>query len=355
MSSRSGVSFLAGMSAPSPVNGLCEAIGNTPLIRLPKLSAAVGSDLYGKAEFLNPGGSVKDRAALGIILDAEERGLLAPGGTVVEGSAGNTGIGLTVVALARGYRTVVVVPDSQSEEKIALLRHLGAEVRLVPPAPFREPGNYNKVAARLASEIPGAYYANQFDNPANAAFHQRTTGPELWEQTGGGITAFATAIGTGGTLKGVSLALKERNPDVRVYCADPMGAAMWSWFTHGHTDFDDGDSIAEGIGQGRVTVNVEGTPVDGAVRVPDRILIEIVYHLLREEGLYLGTSCGINVAGAVRAALDLGPGQQVATILCDRADRYASRISNPEWLAAENLTPEGWSAERIVEEVARLG
>lgn len=335
-------------------NGIIEAIGNTPLIRLRKLSDILGSDILGKAEFLNPGGSVKDRAALGIVEDAEARGLLKPGGTIVEGTAGNTGIGLAVVAHAKGYRCIIVVPDNQSPEKIDLLRKLGADVRLVPPAPYREPGNYNHVARRIAEETENAIWANQFDNPANAAFHYRTTGPELWAQTDGKITAFSTAIGTGGTLKGTSTFLKEQNPDIHILCADPMGAAMWSYFTHGHTDIDDGDSIAEGIGQGRITVNVKDTPADSAVRVPDRILIEIIYHLLHEEGLFLGTSCGINVAGAIRAALDRGPGQTVATILCDRADRYMSRLFNPEWLAGEGLTPEGWSAERIVEEVRKL-
>lgn len=335
-------------------HGLIDAIGRTPLIRLNKLSDALGSEILGKAEFLNPGGSVKDRAALGIVEDAEARGLLRPGGTIVEGTAGNTGIGLTVVAKAKGYRVIIVVPDNQSAEKIDLLRKLGADVRLVPPAPYSEPGNYNHVARRIAEETPNAIWANQFDNPANAAFHYRTTGPELWEQTGGKLTAFSTAIGTGGTLKGTASYLKEQNPGVYILCADPMGAAMWSYFTHGHTEIDDGDSIAEGIGQGRVTVNVEGTPADAAVRIPDRILIEVVYHLLEEEGLFLGTSCGINVAGAVRAALDKGPGQMVATILCDRADRYLSRLFNEDWLKAQDLTPEGWSTDRIIKEIARL-
>lgn len=334
--------------------GLIDTIGSTPLIRLNKISDALGSEILGKAEFLNPGGSVKDRAALGIIEDAEARNLLKPGGVIVEGTAGNTGIGLTVVAKAKGYKAIIVVPNNQSQEKIDLLRKLGADVRLVPPAPYSEPGNYNHIARQIAEETPNSIWANQFDNPANAAFHYKTTGPELWEQTEGKITAFSTAIGTGGTFKGTSQFLKEKNPNIYILCADPMGAAMWSYFTHGHTEIDDGDSIAEGIGQGRVTVNVEGTPADAAVRIPDRILIEIVYHLLNEEGLFLGTSCGINVAGAIRAALDKGPGQIVATILCDRADRYLSRLFNPEWLAEENLTPENWPIEKIIDEVGKL-
>lgn len=339
---------------PNVTDGFCAAIGNTPLIRLRHLSEATGCEILGKAEFLNPGGSVKDRAALGIIEDAEAGNLLKPGGVVVEGTAGNTGIGLTLVAKAKGYRSVIVIPDNQSPEKIELLRALGAEVRTVPPAPYKEDANYNKVAARLAEEIPGAFWANQFDNTANAEFHRRTTGPEIWDQTGGKVTAFAAAIGTGGTLNGTTRFLKEKNPDVFTVCADPMGAAMWSWFTHGHLDIDDGDSIAEGIGQGRVTRNVEGTPVDQAYRIPDRVLIEVVYHLLNKEGLFLGTSCGINVAGAVRAALEKGPGQVVVTILCDGAQRYQSRLFNDAWLRENDLAPENWPVERIIDEISRL-
>ncbi len=339
---------------PKVKDGFCAAVGNTPLIRLRRLSEATGCEILGKAEFLNPGGSVKDRAALGIIEDAEAKGLLRPGGVVVEGTAGNTGIGLTQVAKAKGYRCVIVIPDDQSREKIDLLRALGAEVRTVPPAPYKEPGNYNKVAARLAEETPGAFWANQFDNTANADFHFRTTGPEIWEQTGGEVTAFAAAVGTGGTLNGTARYLKGKNPDVFTVCADPMGAAMWSWFTHGHLDIDDGDSIAEGIGQGRVTRNVEGTPIDKAYRVPDRILIETVYHLLNAEGLFLGTSCGINVAGAVRSALEKGKGQVVVTILCDGAQRYQSRLFNDEWLRGKDLIPENWSTARLVDEIAKL-
>ncbi len=341
------------MSNPTVYNDFCHAIGNTPLIRLKGFSEALNCDILGKAEFLNPGGSVKDRTALGIVLDAEQRGLLSPGGTIVEGTAGNTGIGLTLVAHARGYRSIIVIPDNQSAEKIELLRAMGAEVRTVPPAPFSEPGNYNKVAARIAEEIPGAYWANQFDNRANAEVHFRTTGPEIWGQTEGKITSFAAAIGTGGTLNGTSRYLKSRNPDVHVLCPDPYGAAMWSWFRHGHTEFDDGDSIAEGIGQGRVTENVKETPVDSAVRVSDRVLVEILYYLLREEGLFLGTSSGVNVAGAIRAALSTGGGTAV-TILCDGAQRYLSRLFNPVWLREQALTPEGWGVSQIIDAVAEL-
>ncbi len=336
-------------------DGFCRTIGNTPLIRLKHLSEATGCDILGKAEFLNPGGSVKDRAALGLIEDAEARGLLKPGGTVVEGTAGNTGIGLTLVANAKGYKTIIVIPDNQSREKIDLLRAMGAEVRPVPPAPYREEGNYNKVAARLAESLPGAFWANQFDNTANADIHYRTTGPEIWAQTGGEVTHFVAAIGTGGTLNGTSRFLKEKNPAITTVCADPYGASMWSWFTRGDLEIDDGDSIAEGIGQGRVTKNVEGTPVDEAYRVPDRLLIEIVYHLLRDEGLFLGTSCGINVAGAVKAALAAGKGQKVVTILCDGAQRYLSRLFNEDWLRENDLTPQNWSLDRILEETDKIG
>ncbi len=335
-------------------NGFCGAIGNTPLIRLTTLSEATGCEILGKAEFLNPGGSVKDRAALGIIEDAERRGLLKPGGTIVEGTAGNTGIGLTLVANAKGYHCVIVIPNDQSEEKINLLRAMGAKVRPVCPAPYREPGNYNKIAARLAEELPGAFWANQFDNRANAEFHYRTTGPELWEQTNGEITGFATAVGTGGTLNGVARFLKERNAAITTMCADPMGAAMWSWFRHGHLDIDDGDSVAEGIGQGRVTKNVEGSPIDDAVRVPDRIMIELIYHLLEHEGLLLGTSTGINVAGALKTALKGGKGQVIATVLCDDAQRYLSRLFNSAWLRENNLLPERWGLQRILDEINGL-
>jgi cysteine synthase len=317
-------------------HGVDGHVGNTPLIRLRRLSELTGCEILGKAEFMNPGGSVKDRAALGIILDAEARGLLRPGGTIVEGTAGNTGIGLTVIGHARGYHSVIVIPETQSQEKIHLLRALGAEVLPVPEKPYSNPGNYNHVARRMAEE-KGWFWANQFDNTANRLIHYRTTGPEIWEQTAGKVSAFVSAVGTGGTLGGTTLYLKERNPKIFVGCADPYGAAMWSWFTNANTETNDGDSFAEGIGQGRVTKNIEGIAVDGAWRIPDQDALTILYQLLREEGLFLGLSSGINVAGAVRLALERGPGQTIVTILCDSGAKYQSRIFNPEWLAANGL------------------
>ncbi|HKP00890.1 MAG TPA: cysteine synthase A [Nitrospiraceae bacterium] len=320
----------------SHYHGVDQYVGNTPLIRLRRLSELTGCEILGKAEFMNPGGSVKDRAALGIILDAEARGILRPGGTIVEGTAGNTGIGLTVIGHARGYHSVIVIPETQSQEKIHLLRALGAEVLPVPEKPYSNPGNYNHVARRMAEE-KGWFWANQFDNTANRLIHYRTTGPEIWEQTAGKVSAFVSAVGTGGTLGGTTLYLKERNPQIFVGCADPYGAAMWSWFINGNTETNDGDSFAEGIGQGRVTKNLEGIAVDGAWRIPDQDALTILYQLLREEGLFLGLSSGINVAGAVRLALERGPGQTIVTILCDSGAKYQSRIFNPEWLAANGL------------------
>jgi len=320
----------------SRYSGVDHHVGNTPLIRLRRLSELTGCEILGKAEFMNPGGSVKDRAALGIIEDAEARGLLQTGGTIIEGTAGNTGIGLTIIGHARGYHSVIVIPETQSREKIDLLRALGAEVMTVPEKPYSNPGNYNHVARRLAEE-KGWFWANQFDNTANRLIHYRTTGPEVWEQTGGKVTAFVSAVGTGGTLGGTTLYLKERNPQVFVGCADPYGAAMWSWFINGNTDTNDGDSFAEGIGQGRVTKNLEGIAMDGAWRIPDQDALTILYQLLRQEGLFLGLSSGINVAGAVRLALERGRGQTIVTILCDSGAKYQSRIFNPEWLAANGL------------------
>ena len=317
-------------------HGVDRHVGNTPLIRLRRLSDLTGCEILGKAEFMNPGGSVKDRAALGIIQDAETRGLLKPGGTIVEGTAGNTGIGLTMVGHARGYRSVIVIPETQSREKIDLLRALGAEVLPVPEKPYSNPGNYNHVARRMAEE-KGWFWANQFDNTANRLMHYRTTGPEIWEQTKGEVSAFVSAVGTGGTLAGTTLYLKERNPNVKVGCADPYGAAMWSWFTNGNTETNDGDSFAEGIGQGRITKNLEGIAIDVAWRIPDQDALTILYQLLREEGLFLGLSSGINVAGAVRMALERGPGLTILTILCDSGAKYQSRIFNQEWLAANGL------------------
>ncbi len=317
-------------------NGVDWHVGQTPLLRLRSLSQWVGSEIVAKGEWMNPGGSVKDRAALGIITAAEADGRLAPGQTIVEGTAGNTGIGLTVIGQARGYRTVIVIPETQSPEKISLLRALGAEVLAVPEKPYSDPGNYNHVARRLAQE-KGWFWADQFDNLANRQAHYDTTGPEIWEQSGGEVSAFAAAVGTGGTLAGTSLYLKERNPALVTICPDPYGAAMWSWFTHGHTEIADGDSWAEGIGQSRVTRNLEGITVDRAYRVNDQDAITLLYHLRREEGLFLGLSSAINLAGALRYARERGPGGPIATILCDSGAKYLSRLYHPEWLTAQGL------------------
>ncbi len=316
--------------------GLDHHVGRTPLIRLRALSERTGCEILAKAEFMNPGGSVKDRAALGIITDAEKSGALQPGGTIVEGTAGNTGIGLTVIGAARGYRSVIVMPETQSAEKIQLLRTLGADVRTVPEKPYSNPENYNHIARRLAEEN-GWFWANQFDNQANRRAHYQTTGPEIWEQTAGKATAFVSAVGTGGTLAGTALFLQEKNPQISIVCADPYGAAMWSWFTHGNTETNDGDSVAEGIGQGRVTKNLEGLQVNQAWRIPDQEALTLIYHLLRDEGLFLGLSSGINIAGAVRTARAGGPGQTIVTILCDSGAKYQSRLFNHEWLAAQGL------------------
>jgi cysteine synthase len=323
----------------SRYHGVDAYVGRTPLIRLRRLSELTGCEILGKAEFMNPGGSVKDRAALGIIADAEANGRLQPGATIIEGTAGNTGIGLAVIGHAKGYRVVIVIPENQSPEKIALLRTLGAEVMTVPPAPYKNPANYNRVAQRLGEE-KGWFWANQFDNLANRLAHYRTTGPEIWEQTAGQVNAFVAAVGTGGTLAGVTGFLKERNPKIAAVCADPYGAAMWSWFTHGNLDTDDGDSFAEGIGQMRVTKNVEGIAVDQAYRIDDQLALSIIYQLLLEEGLFLGLSSGINLAGALRFAKEHGPGQTIVTILCDSGHKYQSKLFNPEWLSANGLDPD---------------
>lgn len=316
--------------------GVDHHVGNTPLIRLRRLSELTRCEILGKAEFMNPGGSVKDRAALGIILDAEEKGLLKPGDTIIEGTAGNTGIGLTVIGHARGYHSVIVIPETQSKEKIELLRALGAEVRPVPEKPYSNPDNYNHIARRMAEE-QGWFWANQFDNTANRLAHYRTTGPEIWEQTQGQVNAFVSAVGTGGTLAGTARYLRERNPHIVIGCADPYGAAMWSWFINGNTETNDGDSFAEGIGQGRVTKNLEGLAVDAAWRIPDQEALIILYQVLREEGLFLGLSSGINIAGAVRLARERGPGQTIVTVLCDSGAKYQSRIFSPQWLATNGL------------------
>jgi cysteine synthase A len=311
-------------------------IGNTPLITLKGPSAETGCTILGKCEFLNPGGSVKDRAALGIIEDAEARGLLQPGGTIVEGTAGNTGIGLALVAAARGYRTIIVMPETQSREKQDTLRALGAELVLVPAAPYANPAHYVHTSRRLAEETPGAVWANQFDNVANRHAHIRTTAPELWAQTAGRIDGFTCAVGTGGTLAGVAMGLKEKNPAIRIALTDPMGAALYNYFANGELKAE-GSSVSEGIGQSRITGNLDGLAVDTQFRVSDPEGLHWVRRMNAEEGLCLGLSSGINVAGAVRLAQDMGPGHIIATILCDSGLRYLSTLYNAEWLAAKGL------------------
>jgi len=327
-------------------HGFTGTIGNTPLIRLARVSEETGCEILGKAEFLNPGGSVKDRAALYIILDAEKRGFLKPGGTIVEGTAGNTGIGLALVGNARGYKTVIVIPETQSQEKKDMLRLCGAELREVPAVPYKDANNYVHVSERLAKELAasepnGVLWANQWDNTANREGHFRSTGPEIWRQTDGQVDGFTCAIGTGGTLAGTALFLKERNRAIRIAAADPMGAAMYHWFKHGELK-SEGSSITEGIGQGRVTKNIEGAPVDDAYRIPDAEALPIVFDLLRNEGLCLGGSSGINVAGAIRMARDLGPGHTIVTILADSGTRYQSKLFNPAFLKEKGLPCPDW-------------
>ena len=327
-------------------NGFLETIGNTPMIRLARASEETGCEILGKAEFLNPGSSVKDRAALYIVRDAEERGVLEPGGVIVEGTAGNTGIGLALVANAKGYRTVIVIPETQSQEKKDMLRLCGAEVREVPAVPYRDPDNYVKLSGRLAEELArnephGAIWANQFDNVANRRGHYRTTGPEIWRQTDGKVDAFICAVGTGGTLAGTGMYLKERNPNVRIGIADPMGAALYHYYKHGELKAE-GESITEGIGQGRITANLEGAPVDDAYRIRDEEALPIVFDLLKHEGLCLGGSSGINVAGAIRLARDLGPGHTIVTVLCDFGTRYQSKMFNPAFLRDKGLPVPDW-------------
>ncbi|MFA7505831.1 MAG: cysteine synthase A [Burkholderiaceae bacterium] len=327
-------------------DGFVGSIGNTPLIRLRRASELTGCEILAKAEFLNPGGSVKDRAGLSLILDAERRGVLRPGGTVVEGTAGNTGIGLALVANARGYRCVIVIPETQSQEKKDLLRLFGADLREVPALPFKDPDNYVHVAERLAKELEastpnGVLYANQWENLANRQAHIDTTGPEIWEQTDGRIDGFTCAIGTGGTLAGTAIHLKSRNPKIRIAAADPMGAAMYSWITHGKLE-STGSSITEGIGLGRVTANIDGAPIDLAYQIPDEEALPIVFDLLGKDGLCVGGSSGINVAGAIRLARDLGPGHTVVTILADGGSRYQSKLFNPQFLRSKNLPVPPW-------------
>ncbi|MBF9233314.1 cysteine synthase A [Microvirga alba] len=322
------------------------AIGNTPLIKLRRASELTGCTILGKAEFMNPGQSVKDRAALFIIQDAIERGALRPGGVIVEGTAGNTGIGLALVGNALGFRTIIVIPDTQSQEKKDMLRLAGAELIEVPAVPYANPNNYVKVSGRLAerlaaSEPNGAIWANQFDNVANRQGHRETTGPEIWEQTEGKVDGFICAVGTGGTLAGIGMALKERNPKIAIGLADPMGAALYSYFTTGELKAT-GSSITEGIGQGRITKNIEGAPIDIAFQIPDEEALPVIFDLLQFEGLCLGGSSGINVAGAIRLAKHLGPGHTIVTVLCDYGTRYQSKLFNPDFLRAKNLPVPAW-------------
>jgi cysteine synthase A len=327
-------------------DGFIGTIGNTPLIRLARASEATGCEILGKAEFLNPGSSVKDRAAKYIILDAEERGALEPGGVIVEGTAGNTGIGLALASNARGYRTVIVIPETQSQEKKDMLRLCGAELKEVPAAPYRDPNNYVHVAARLAEDMKktepkGVLYANQWDNTANRRAHHEGTGPEIWQQTDGSVDGFICAVGTGGTLAGVAMALRERNKDVVIGLADPMGAALYSYFTTGELK-SAGSSITEGIGQGRITGNLEGLEVDEPFQIPDEEVVSTCFQLLKEEGLCLGGSSGINVAGAIRLAEKMGPGHTIVTALCDFGTRYQSKLFNPAFLREKGLPVPDW-------------
>ena len=314
-----------------------DVVGNTPLIRLRRASEATGCEIFGKAEFMNPGGSVKDRAARGIVLDAERRGVLPPGGTVVEGTAGNTGIGLAHVCNARGYKCVIVMPDNQSPEKYALIEALGAEVRRVKTVPYSDNNHYQKIAGRLADELPNAVWANQFDNVANRRAHVESTGPEIWAQTEGKIDAFVSASGTGGTLAGVSEYLKSRSTQVRTVLADPPGSALYEYVKHGVLKATGSGSITEGIGIGRVTANMQDAPIDDAVHVEDAETVGYVYSLLRDEGLFVSSTSGINVAAAVRVAKAMGPGHLIVTMLCDTGSKYLSRLYNREWLKEKGL------------------
>ena len=328
-----------------------DAIGNTPLIRLRRASEETGCEILGKAEFMNPGQSVKDRAGLFIIRDAERRGLLRRGGVIVEGTAGNTGIGLTLVARALGYRTVIVIPDTQSQEKKDAIRLLGAELIEVPAVPYRNPNNYVKLSGRLAaklavSEPNGAIWANQFDNVANRDGHIETTAREIWEQTGGKIDGFVSAVGSGGTLAGVSAGLRSKSNGIKVALADPLGAALYSYYTSGEFAAE-GSSITEGIGQGRITANLDGFAPDFSYQIPDEEALPIIFDLIQEEGLCVGGSTGINIAGAIRLAKELGPGHTIVTILCDYGTRYQSKLFNPEFLRAKDLPVPGWMEKKV--------
>jgi cysteine synthase len=330
-------------------NDFVDAVGNTPLIKLRRASELTGCTILGKAEFLNPGGSVKDRAAKFMVLDAERRGVLEPGGLIVEGTAGNTGIGLALVGRSRGYRTLILMPNTQSQEKKDMLRLCGAELREVPAVPYKDPNNYVHIAARTAKELAatekhGVLYANQWDNHANRDGHSASTGPEIWQQTEGKVDGFICAVGTGGTLAGVSAYLKERNPRVVTAAADPLGAAVFNWIKTGEVKASTGSSISEGIGQGRVTGNLDGAKIDDAFQIPDTEMLPVLYDLLEHEGLLLGGSSGINVAGAIRLAQELGRGKTIVTVLCDSGARYTSKLFNPEFLKAKNLPLPPWLA-----------
>jgi cysteine synthase A len=329
-------------------DGLIPLVGNTPMIKLKGPSEKTGCNILAKCEFMNPGQSVKDRAALWIIRDAEKRGELKPGGVIVEGTAGNTGIGLCTVGNALGYRSVIVMPETQSQEKKDTLRALGAELHLTPAKPYKDPRNYIRTSERMAAEIAerepnGAIWANQFDNVANRQAHIDSTGPEIWEQTEGKVDAFVSAIGTGGTLSGTGIALKERNKDITIAMADPFGSCMYTWFKTGELK-SEGSSISEGIGQGRITKNLEDAPIDVAYQVTDVEMLETIYDLLQHEGLCLGGSTGINVAGAMKLAKDMGPGHTIVTILCDVGTRYQSKVFNPDFLRERNLPVPPWMA-----------
>ena len=317
-------------------NGFVGTVGNTPLIRLNSFSDETGCEILGKAEFLNPGGSVKDRAALYIIEDAEKKGLLKPGGTVVEGTAGNTGIGLTHICNAKGYKCLIVIPETQSQEKIDTLKTLGAEVRTVPAVPYKNPNNYVKVSGRLAEEMDNAIWANQFDNLANRIAHYETTGEEIWQQTDGKVDAWVAATGTGGTYAGVALCLKDKNPDIKCIVADPMGSGLYSYVKTGEIK-PEGNSITEGIGNSRITANMQDVPIDDAIQIHDQECIRVVYQLLRQDGLFMGGSVGINVGAAYALAKEMGPGHTIVTVLCDGGGRYQSRLYNPQWLAEKGL------------------
>jgi cysteine synthase A len=319
--------------------GFIGTVGNTPLIRLNSFSEETGCEILGKAEFLNPGGSVKDRAALYIIQDAEDKGLLKPGGTVVEGTAGNTGIGLAHICNAKGYKCLIIIPETQSQEKMDALRTLGAEVRPVPAVPYKDPNNYVKLSGRTAEEMENAIWANQFDNLANRQAHYETTGPEIWQQTDGKVDAWVAATGTGGTFAGVSMFLKEKNPQVKSIVADPMGSGLYSYVKTGEINTE-GNSITEGIGNSRITANMQGVPIDDAIQIDDKEAVRVIYQLLEKDGLFMGGSVGINVGAAVALAKEMGPGHTIVTVLCDSGSRYQSRLYNREWLAQKGLLPE---------------